>query len=113
MMLRVLEVARITARSYDERWGRLGIRGVRVGYDQVFEVIHSPSSSELIVDAVVLRGDSIDPETGTGVTIMRVVRAVTPRDIDGMLRRSAFTGPHMCLDGPDRIYRVAAAMIAR
>jgi len=69
MMLRVLEVARPTARSYDERWGQLGIRTVRVGYDQVFDVIHSPANSELVVDAVVVRGDSIDPATGALVPV--------------------------------------------
>lgn len=69
MMLRVLEVARATARSYDERWGQVGIRSLRVAYDRVFEVIHSPASSELIVDAVVIRGDSLDTETETPAPI--------------------------------------------
>jgi hypothetical protein len=69
MMLRVLEVARATARSFDERWGQLGIRSARVPYEQVLEVINSPASSELIVDAVVIRGDFLLPETGNPAPI--------------------------------------------
>ena len=69
MMLRVLEVARATARSFDEPWGQLGIRSIRVPYDQVLEVINSPASSKLIVDAVVIRGDFLLPETGNPAPI--------------------------------------------
>jgi hypothetical protein len=63
-MIKVLEIARSTARSYDERWGSRGIHVIRVSYDRAFEVINSPATSELIVDLVVIRGDYVDPETG-------------------------------------------------
>jgi Domain of unknown function (DUF4263) len=59
--------------SYDDRWGRLGISCTRVPYDKVSEVIHAPASPEAIFDAIVFRGDSLDPYTGKPVAVEEIV----------------------------------------
>jgi hypothetical protein len=108
MTLRVLEVARNTAMSYDERWGQLGISCTRVPYDKVLEVIHAPASSESIFDAIVFRGDSLDPYTekpvavGDVVALIRRIRDL-PENVamfDGKKWRSI---PMMMLSSPHAI----------
>jgi Domain of unknown function (DUF4263) len=60
MLIRVLEIAGAAARSYAERWGRLGIQCVRISYDQALQVIHAPASSQLTFDAIVMRADTLE-----------------------------------------------------
>lgn len=55
MALQVLEIAPFTARSFNERWERIGISSVRAPIDRALELIRAPASRESIFDAVVIR----------------------------------------------------------